>query len=107
MPERALPDPEQGAGDADPRGPARGAATPGARRRSSCALSGDKRDVAFGSQIRTYTLAPYQLVKDERTRYETGNVEAVLDGDLDGFIEAYLQWRRQHRDRPRAALNAG
>lgn len=59
------------------------------------ALSGDKRDVAFGNQIRTYTLAPYQLVKDERTRYETGNVQAVLDGDLDAFIEAYLQWRRR------------
>ncbi len=59
------------------------------------ALSGDKRDVAFGSQIRTYTLQPYQLVKDERTRYETGNVQAVLDGDLDGFIESYLQWRRR------------
>jgi peptide chain release factor 2 len=58
------------------------------------ALSGDKRDVAFGNQIRTYTLAPYQLVKDERTRSETGNVQAVLDGDLDPFIEAYLQWRR-------------
>ena len=57
-------------------------------------LSGDKRDVAFGSQIRTYTLHPYQLVKDERTRYETGNVQAVLDGDLDAFIEAYLQFRR-------------
>jgi peptide chain release factor 2 len=60
------------------------------------ALSGDKRDVAFGSQIRTYTLHPYQLVKDERTRFETGNVQAVLDGDLDAFIEAYLQWRRQN-----------
>jgi peptide chain release factor 2 len=59
------------------------------------ALSGDKRDVAFGSQIRTYTLHPYQLVKDERTRYETGNVPAVLDGDLDGFMESYLQWRRR------------
>jgi len=58
------------------------------------AISGDKRDVAFGSQIRTYTLQPYQLVKDERTRHETGNVQAVLDGDLDGFIEAYLRWRR-------------
>jgi peptide chain release factor 2 len=61
-------------------------------------LSGEKRDVAFGSQIRTYTLAPYQLVKDERTRYETGNVQAVLDGDLDAFIEAYLQWRRSGPD---------
>ena len=59
-------------------------------------LSGEKKDVAFGSQIRSYTLAPYQLVKDERTRYETGNVQSVLDGELDPFIEAYLQWRRQH-----------
>jgi peptide chain release factor 2 len=57
------------------------------------ALSGEKRDVAFGSQIRTYTLAPYRLVKDERTRHETGNVDAVLDGDLDEFMEAWLQWR--------------
>jgi peptide chain release factor 2 len=59
------------------------------------ALAGEKRDVAFGNQIRTYTLHPYQLVKDERTRYETGNVQAVLDGEVDPFIEAYLQWRRQ------------
>src|SRR5262245_50189950 len=58
------------------------------------ALSGEKRDVAFGSQVRTYTLQPYQLVKDERTRFETGNVQAVLDGEIDGFIESYLQWRR-------------
>ena len=66
------------------------------RRKAMEEMSGEKRDVAFGSQIRTYTLAPYQLVKDERTRYETGNVQAVLDGDLDPFIAAYLQWRRQH-----------
>jgi peptide chain release factor 2 len=59
------------------------------------ALSGEKRDVAFGNQIRTYTLAPYQLVKDERTRYETGNVQSVIDGELDPFIEAFLQWHRQ------------
>jgi peptide chain release factor 2 len=65
------------------------------RRKEIDALSGEKRDVAFGNQIRTYTLAPYQLVKDERTRAETGNVQAVLDGDLDQFIEAYLHWRRQ------------
>jgi peptide chain release factor 2 len=65
------------------------------RRKEMDALSGEKRDVAFGNQIRTYTLAPYQLVKDERTRAETGNVQAVLDGDLDQFIEAYLHWRRQ------------
>jgi len=56
-------------------------------------LAGEKRDVAFGSQIRTYTLAPYRLVKDERTRHETGNVDAVLDGDLDAFIETWLHSR--------------
>jgi peptide chain release factor 2 len=66
------------------------------QRRELERLSGDKQDVAFGNQIRTYTLAPYQLVKDERTRYESGNVQAVLDGDLGPFIAAYLQWRRQH-----------
>ena len=63
-------------------------------------LSGEKRGIDFGSQIRTYTLQPYQLVKDERTRFETGNVQAVLDGDLDGLIEAFLQWRAQPRECP-------
>jgi peptide chain release factor 2 len=62
------------------------------------ALSGDKRDVAFGSQIRTYTLQPYQLVKDERTRYESGNVQAVLDGEIDDFVESFLQYRRGRDD---------
>ena len=50
----------------------------------------EKMAIGFGSQVRTYTLAPYRLVKDERTDYKVGNVDAVLDGDLDGFIEAYL-----------------
>ena len=68
------------------------------RRRELEAITGEKRDVAFGSQIRTYTLHPYQLVKDERTRHETGNVLAVLDGDLDDFIESFLQWRRSGSD---------
>jgi len=67
------------------------------RRAELDALSRAKLDVAFGSQIRTYTLAPYQLVKDERGIHETGNVQAVLDGELDPFIEAYLQWRRRRR----------
>jgi peptide chain release factor 2 len=53
-------------------------------------LEGVKQAIAWGSQIRSYVLAPYQLVKDHRTGEETGNVSAVLDGDLDRFIEAYL-----------------
>jgi peptide chain release factor 2 len=61
-------------------------------------LSGEKRDVAWGSQIRSYVLAPYQLVKDLRTDYETGNVSAVLDGEIDAFMEAYLQWRRRESE---------
>ena len=60
------------------------------------ALSGDRGDNAWGSQIRSYVQAPYQLVKDHRTEHETGNVEAVLDGDLDGFMEAELRRQRFH-----------
>jgi peptide chain release factor 2 len=51
---------------------------------------GEAQDIGFGSQIRSYVLHPYQLVKDHRTDFETGNTHAVLDGDLDGFIRAYL-----------------
>ena len=58
------------------------------------AIGGDRTDNAWGNQIRSYTLAPFQLVKDVRTRAETGNVEAVLDGDIDLFIEAELRRRR-------------
>jgi peptide chain release factor 2 len=54
------------------------------------ALAGDKKDIAWGSQIRSYVLHPYRMVKDHRTNYEVGNADSVLDGDLDGFIEAYL-----------------
>ena len=53
-------------------------------------LGGEKKDIAFGSQIRSYVLHPYQMVKDHRTKETVGNVNAVLDGDLDGFIKAYL-----------------
>jgi peptide chain release factor 2 len=51
---------------------------------------GGKVDVGFGSQIRSYVLHPYQMVKDHRTDYEAGNAQGVLDGALDGFVQAYL-----------------
>jgi len=57
-------------------------------------IRGEQRSVGFGSQIRSYVLQPYQMVKDLRTDYETGNVDAVLDGALDPFMEAYLRWMR-------------
>jgi peptide chain release factor 2 len=57
-------------------------------------LTGAKKEIAFGHQIRSYTFHPYQLIKDTRTGLEVGNVEAVMDGDLDQFIKAYLLWSR-------------
>ncbi len=53
-------------------------------------LSGEKKEIAFGSQIRSYIFHPYQLIKDHRTGLEVGNIEVVLDGELDPFIKAYL-----------------
>ena len=53
---------------------------------------GEAQDVNFGSQIRSYVVHPYTLVKDLRTNYETGDVQRVLDGDLDPFVRAYLLW---------------
>ncbi len=58
-------------------------------------LSGERVDNAWGNQIRSYVMAPYQLVKDLRTNCETGNVDAVLDGDLDAFMEAELRRQRE------------
>lgn len=55
------------------------------------ALRGEYTKAEWGSQIRSYVLHPYQMVKDHRTNYEVGNTQAVLDGDIDGFIEAYLK----------------
>ena len=54
-------------------------------------LKGDMKDIAWGSQIRSYVFHPYNMVKDHRTNFEVGNIGAVMDGDLDGFINEYLK----------------
>lgn len=64
------------------------------RRAELDAIAGPQDEVSWGNQIRSYVLAPYQQVKDLRTQHETGNVDAVLDGSLDPFIESFLRWRR-------------
>jgi peptide chain release factor 2 len=61
-------------------------------------LAGEQKRVEWGSQIRSYVLHPYQQVKDLRSGHEVGNVEGVLGGDLDGFMEAYLRWERSATD---------
>ena len=61
------------------------------RESSIRSLGGEKREIAFGSQIRNYTFQPYTLVKDTRTKFESGNIQAVMDGDIDDFINAYLK----------------
>jgi peptide chain release factor 2 len=58
-------------------------------------IQDEKKEIAWGNQIRSYVLQPYRMVKDHRTDHEVGNVDAVLDGDLDGFIQAYLVGRRE------------
>ena len=89
VPRRAQPAPEppHGAEDAEGQALRDGAAQ---ARGPGGAAAAAKTPIGFGSQIRSYVLAPYRLVKDLRTEHETGNVDAVLDGELDPFIEAYL-----------------
>ncbi len=60
-------------------------------------LYSDKGEIAWGNQIRSYVMQPYQMVKDHRTNFQTGNVQAALDGELDGFIESYLRHRAKNR----------
>lgn len=55
-------------------------------------LKGVQKDIAWGSQIRSYVFCPYTLVKDHRTNFEVGNVEAVMNGELNGFMESYLKY---------------
>ena len=58
-------------------------------------LKGVQKEIAWGSQIRSYVFCPYTMVKDHRTNYEVGNVEAVMNGDLNGFMESYLRWSKK------------
>ena len=61
-------------------------------------LDASKPEISFGSQIRSYVMQPYQMIKDHRTKVERGDVQKVLDGDIDSFIKAYLLYRRDGQD---------
>jgi peptide chain release factor 2 len=61
-------------------------------------IAGRQAQVGWGSQIRSYVLQPYQMVKDLRTEVETSNVQGVLDGDIDELVEGYLRWRRENAE---------
>jgi len=66
------------------------------KEKENAKFSQEKKDISFGSQIRSYVFQPYTMVKDYRTKYEKGNIQAVMDGDIDPFIEEYLRftWRQ-------------
>ncbi|KRM29304.1 peptide chain release factor 2 [Schleiferilactobacillus harbinensis DSM 16991] len=71
------------------------------QKEKEAAIQGEQKEIGWGSQIRSYVFHPYTMVKDHRTNYETSNGQAVMDGDIDGFIYAYLQWelaRHQNRN---------
>lgn len=61
------------------------------RRQKMAAFGGEKKEIAWGSQIRNYVFQPYTLVKDTRTKVEVGNIQAVMDGEIDDFVTAYLK----------------
>ena len=61
-------------------------------------LQGEQKDIAWGSQIRSYVFCPYTMVKDHRTNYEVGNVEAVMNGEIDDFIESYLKYNIKSKE---------
>jgi len=61
------------------------------KEKENAKFGAEKKDISWGNQIRTYVFQPYTMVKDHRTKHETGNIQAVMDGDIDQFIDAYLQ----------------
>ncbi len=61
-------------------------------------LKGIQKDIAWGSQIRSYVFCPYTLVKDHRTNYEVGNVEAVMNGELNNFMKSYLKFISKNKE---------
>ena len=77
------------------------------REKEKEALEKSKKEIAWGSQIRSYVLHPYRLVKDHRTGVEKGNVDEVLDGNLDPFIEGYLLWARKEKENTRPYHSQG
>lgn len=69
-----------------------------AQKQKEAAIKGEQMEIGWGSQIRSYVFHPYTMVKDHRSDYETGNGQAVMDGDLDPFIYAYLQWHLKQQN---------
>ena len=69
------------------------------QQREISAIRGEQTEAGWGRQIRSYVLQPYQLVKDLRTDLEVGNVQGVLDGDIEPFMDSYLQWRRESKEK--------
>lgn len=63
------------------------------KEQEAASIRGEQMEIGWGSQIRSYVFHPYSMVKDHRTNYEVGNTQSVMDGDIDGFIDAYLRWK--------------
>ena len=98
MPKRAFPAAEQSPGHGDASGSSRRTRAGPSDWRISTRFRGEQGEAAWGRQIRSYVIQPYQMVKDLRTEQEVGNVQGVLDGDLMPFVESYLRWRRANHE---------